>query len=46
MEIMLDGRRVVAAPVSQLKRAYEMSLERALHTDKEERLVPDFFPKS
>jgi phosphoribosylformylglycinamidine synthase len=46
LEIMLDDCKVVAAKVSDLKRAYEMSLERALHTDMEERLVPDFFPKS
>ena len=45
-EIMLDGRKVVAAKVSELKRAWETSLERALHTDTEERLVPDVLQRS
>ena len=45
-EIMLDDRKVVSASVSQLKRAYETSLERALHTDTEEHLVPEILQKS
>ena len=46
LEIVLDGRKVVAAKVSELKRGYEMSLERALHTETEERLVPEILQRS
>ncbi len=46
LEIMLDGRKVVSAKVSDLKRGYETSLERALHTETEERLVPEILQKS
>jgi phosphoribosylformylglycinamidine synthase len=33
MEIKLDGRVVVSAPVSELRNAYEGALEKALHTE-------------
>jgi len=46
LEIVLDGRKVVVAKVSELRRGYETSLERALHTDTEERLVPEILQKS
>ena len=46
LEFMLDGRKVVAAKVSELKRAYESALQKALHTDTEERLVPEILQKS
>ena len=37
---------VVSAPVSELSEAWTHALERALHTDTEERLVPDTLQKS
>jgi phosphoribosylformylglycinamidine synthase subunit PurL len=46
LEILVDGRAVVSAPVSQLKDAWEHALERALHTETEERLVPEILQKS
>jgi len=46
MEIIVDGGVVVSAPVSQLKRAWESALERALHSESEERLVPEILQKS
>ena len=46
LEIIVDGRAVVSAPVSQLKKAWEHALERALHTETEERLVPEILQKS
>jgi phosphoribosylformylglycinamidine synthase len=46
LEIMLDGRRVVAAKVSELRQGYESSLEGALHTETEERMVPEILQKS
>src|ERR1700693_4267107 len=33
VEIRLDGRAVVSAPISELREAYEAALERALHTE-------------
>jgi len=35
LEIAVDGKRVVSAPVSELKDEYENALERALRTDPE-----------
>jgi len=35
MEIRLDGRVVVSAPVTELREAYEGALERALRTEPE-----------
>ncbi len=45
-EILLDGKAVVSAPVSQLKQAWAGALERALHTETEERFVPEILQKS
>ena len=36
MEVRLDGRVVVSAPVSELREAYEGALERALRTERDE----------
>jgi phosphoribosylformylglycinamidine (FGAM) synthase-like enzyme len=44
--IYVDGKVVVSAPVSDLKAAWETALEKALHTDTEERLVPEVLQKS
>ncbi len=46
LEFRLDGKKVVSAKVSDLKRAFESSLERALHTETEERLVPEILQRS
>ncbi|MGI9102929.1 MAG: phosphoribosylformylglycinamidine synthase subunit PurL [Terriglobales bacterium] len=46
LEILVDGRAVVSAPVSQLKWAWESALQRALHAETEERLVPEILQKS
>ncbi len=42
----VDGKVVVSAPVSELKAAWESALEKALHSDTEERLVPEVLQKS
>jgi phosphoribosylformylglycinamidine synthase len=46
LEILLDGRAVVSAPVVELRDAWGSALERALHTETEERLVPGALQKS
>ncbi|HEU5453528.1 MAG TPA: AIR synthase related protein, partial [Terriglobales bacterium] len=46
VEFFVDGRRVVAAPVSELKAAWEEALPQALHSETEERLVPEILQKS
>jgi len=46
LEILVDGRVVVSAPVSQLKDAWEHALERALHTETEECPAPEILQKS
>ena len=46
LEIFVDGRAVVSAPVSRLKDAWEHALERALHTEPEARLEPEILHKS
>jgi phosphoribosylformylglycinamidine (FGAM) synthase-like enzyme len=46
LEILVDGRVVVSAPVSELKDSWERALERALHTETEERLAPELLQKS
>ncbi|MGH9522658.1 MAG: phosphoribosylformylglycinamidine synthase subunit PurL, partial [Terriglobales bacterium] len=46
LEIVLDGRNVVTAPVSRLRDAFETALPRALHADTEEHLVPEILQKS
>jgi phosphoribosylformylglycinamidine synthase len=45
-EVTLDGRAVVSAKVSELKQAWQSALQKALHTDTEERLVPEILQKS
>ncbi len=46
VEIFVDGQVVVSAPLSQLKARWENALEQALHTETEERLVPELLQKS
>ena len=46
LEIMVDGEPVVSAPVAALREAWGAALERALHTETEERLVPAVLQKS
>ncbi|MGZ4812784.1 MAG: phosphoribosylformylglycinamidine synthase subunit PurL, partial [Terriglobales bacterium] len=46
LEIVVDGQVVVSAPVSRLKDAWERALERALHSETEERMAPEILQKS
>ncbi len=46
IEIRVDGASVVAASVSDLKDAWSAALQRALHVETEERLVPAVVQKS
>jgi phosphoribosylformylglycinamidine (FGAM) synthase-like enzyme len=45
-EIKLDGRVVVSAVISDLRKAWDEALEGALHVETEERLVPATLQKS
>ncbi len=45
-EIRVDGRVVVSAALSELKAAWDSALEKALHAETEERLVPEVLQKS
>jgi hypothetical protein len=45
-EITMDGKVVVSAPVRELKDAWSQALERALHVETEERLVPELLQRS
>jgi phosphoribosylformylglycinamidine synthase len=46
LEILVDGKQVVSAPVAELRETWGTALERALHTETEERLVPGALQKS
>ncbi|HTV64239.1 MAG TPA: AIR synthase-related protein, partial [Bryocella sp.] len=46
LEISVDGKVAVAASVSELKAGWETALQRALHVETEERLVPATLQKS
>ena len=46
LEIAVDGKTAVAAEVSELKDAWGGALQRALHVETEERLVPATLQKS
>ncbi len=46
LEIQVDGKAAVKASVSELREAWANALERALHVDTEERLVPSTLQKS
>jgi phosphoribosylformylglycinamidine synthase len=46
VEIQVDGTTVAAASVSELREAWASALERALHVETEERLVPAALQKS
>ncbi len=46
LEISIDGVRTVQADVSELREAWGSALERALHVETEERLVPGALQKS
>jgi phosphoribosylformylglycinamidine synthase len=45
-EFAIDGKVVVSAPTAELKDAWANALERALHTETEERLVPEVLQRS
>ncbi|HZR30333.1 MAG TPA: phosphoribosylformylglycinamidine synthase subunit PurL [Terriglobales bacterium] len=46
LEIEVDGRVVVSADISDLREAWGEALDRALHAETEERLVPEILQKS
>jgi phosphoribosylformylglycinamidine synthase len=46
IEIVVDGRQVVAATVSELRDAWARALERALHVETAEELVPSVLERS
>ncbi|MBZ5510476.1 MAG: phosphoribosylformylglycinamidine synthase subunit PurL [Acidobacteriia bacterium] len=46
LEFLVDGQVVVSAPVSELRDSWEHALERALHTETEERLAQEILQKS
>ena len=46
LTIAVDGRTVVSAAVSELKASWSGSLQRALHLETEERLVPGVLQRS
>ena len=46
LEIRVDGTVAVSASVSELERSWSGALERALHSETEERLVPDVLQRS
>jgi len=46
LEIAIGGKTVASAPVSELKQAWASALERALHPDTAEHLVPEILQKS
>ncbi len=46
LEIRVDGQTAATASVSELREAWDSALERALHVDTEERLVPATLQKS
>ena len=46
LEIQVDGKAAVKASVSELQDAWASALERALHVETEERLVPSTLQKS
>jgi phosphoribosylformylglycinamidine synthase II len=45
-EITINGKPVVSAPVSELKEAWAHALEKALHVETEEHLVPEILQRS
>jgi phosphoribosylformylglycinamidine synthase len=46
LEIQIDGKAAVSASVFELRNAWDSALERALHVETEERLVPSTLQKS
>ncbi|MCU1308358.1 MAG: phosphoribosylformylglycinamidine synthase subunit [Acidobacteriaceae bacterium] len=46
LEISVDGKNVVVAPVSELKQVWATALEQALHVEAPEHLVPEILQKS
>jgi len=46
LEIAVDGKAAVSANVSELKAEWESALQRALHVETEERMVPGSLQKS
>jgi phosphoribosylformylglycinamidine synthase len=46
LEISVDGKKAIGAPVSELKQGWATALERALHVETPEHLVPEILQKS
>ncbi|HXZ81490.1 MAG TPA: AIR synthase-related protein, partial [Terriglobales bacterium] len=46
LDISMSGNLVVSAPISELKSAWASALEKALHTETAEHLVPEILEKS
>jgi phosphoribosylformylglycinamidine synthase II len=46
LEISVDGKKAIGAPVSKLRQAWATALERALHVETPEHLVPEILQKS
>ncbi|HEX6881006.1 MAG TPA: AIR synthase-related protein, partial [Terriglobales bacterium] len=46
LTVSVDGRTVIGAPVSQLKESWASALQKALHVDTPEQLVPQVLEKS
>jgi phosphoribosylformylglycinamidine synthase len=46
LEIIVDGVKAISAPVSELKQEWASALERALHVETREHLVPEVLQKS
>jgi phosphoribosylformylglycinamidine synthase len=46
IEISVDGKKAITASVSDLRQAWATALERALHVDTAEHLVPEILQKS
>ncbi|MCU1312006.1 MAG: phosphoribosylformylglycinamidine synthase subunit, partial [Candidatus Angelobacter sp.] len=46
LEISVDGKKAIDAPVSELRQVWATALERALHVETPENLVPEILQKS
>ena len=46
LEIRVDGKTVISAPVASLRKSWEQALKKALHVDTPEHLVPEILQKS
>ena len=46
LEIRVDGKTVISAPVASLRKSWEQALKKALHVETPEHLVPEILQKS